>query len=114
MPVQDTLREISERLGALGVLAEQRFLEIGRSLEQAVNIVDRLAATFGTLFAELGGPNWSRRAAILARQRGALARWRRGSNAGSPRWTHWPARSLRWVVASSGCTRSCRKWTFWH
>jgi len=38
----------------LGAVAERRFLEIGRSLEQAVGIADRLATTFGTLFTELG------------------------------------------------------------
>ena len=55
MTAQQQLTEIAEKLGALGVLAEQRFLEIGRSLEQAVAIVDRLATTFDTLFAELEG-----------------------------------------------------------
>ncbi len=76
MPVQETLREISERLGALGVLAEERFLEIGRSLEQAVGIVDRVATTFGTLFAELGGAELARARLDLgeaARRIGTLA-----------------------------------------
>jgi hypothetical protein len=76
MPVQETLREISDRLGALGVLAERRFLEIGHSLEQAVGIVDRLATTFGTLFAELGSAELARARLDLgeaARRIGSLA-----------------------------------------
>ncbi len=54
MPVQEQFGGIADRLGTLGAVAEQRFLEIGRSLEQAVGVLDRLATTFGTLFAELG------------------------------------------------------------
>jgi hypothetical protein len=55
MPVQETLSQIADQLGVLGAVAEQRFLEIGRSLELAVGIADRLATTFGMLFAELEG-----------------------------------------------------------
>jgi hypothetical protein len=56
LSLAERFAQIADTLGSLGAVTEGRFLEIGRSLEQAVGILGRLATTFDGLLDELRGP----------------------------------------------------------
>ena len=64
--MNDALDVSSDPLTSAASQAEQGFLAMGQSLEQAIGILDRLTDRFATYIAELGGEAFSKLQSDLA------------------------------------------------
>jgi hypothetical protein len=53
MLIAERIQKVTDALGAVSVLTEQKFLAIGDSVERAVAILSRMAVTFETLLSQM-------------------------------------------------------------